>query len=135
MKGYWNGQPATFVGVEYEVKEPEVPTWWQGQFVGEVRQGLEISYQGSTWIIDNQYGDGFYKLTLGMGSPNCSHKSVSNISDDDFTYIPDEDVNRVLDREMFQVEHESNQCWLRDNFPEQFKKTQALLKHIKSINK
>lgn len=132
MKGYWNGEPATFVGVEYEVKEPEVNTWWQAQYVGEIRQGIEITYGGESWIIDNEHGDGFYKVTRGMGSPRCPHKSVSNISDNDFTYISDENINTVLDKDMISVEHESHQCYLREHFPEAYKRSQALIKSMKS---
>ncbi|MGG5486288.1 hypothetical protein [Gaetbulibacter sp. PBL-D1] len=131
MKGYWNGEPATFVGVLYQVQEPEIKTWWQAQYVGTMRQGIEVTYGGETWIIDNKYGDGFYKVTQGMGSPNCAHKSVSNISDDHFTYIPDEDIITDLNKDMLAVEHESHQCYLREHFPEAFKRSQALIKSLK----
>lgn len=132
MKGYWNGEPAEFKGIEYEVKEPKVPTYWYARFVGEKRQGIEVRYQGDSFIIDNQHGDGFYKLTRGMGSPRCAHKSLSNISDNDFTYIPDEQVNKILDRDMLAVERESHQCWLREHHPETHQRTQALIKSMNS---
>jgi len=75
-KGYWNGEHAQFIGVTYEVSKSDGPLHWQNRHVGQRRQGLQITYGTQTWIIDNEFGDGFHKVTSGFGSPTCGHKSV-----------------------------------------------------------
>ena len=131
--GYWNGEPATIKGVIYEVTKPETPTWWQAMHVGKQRQGLQISYSGSVWIIDNEHGDGFFKVTRGMGSPRCGHKSIHNPKF--LHYIPADQINRIVDVESIRLESEAHDKWLSENYPEQFAKSQALRSLMDSSNK
>lgn len=98
LKGEWGGAtgPVTFVGMTYEVMpDIDTPMDWKHVHSHTRRQGLEITANGQTWYIDNQHGDGYYKLTLGMGSPRCGHKSIGNPHD--IKYIPDEEIIKVYD--------------------------------------
>ena len=129
MKGYWNGEHATFRGVTYEVTEAkEGKLWWQNQFIGQRRQGIEITYRGETWIIDNEHGDGHEKVTRGMGSPRCSHKSISNPIN--IKYINDSEINNTVDVEAYNKEYHANREWCKKIDPVQFKKSEALRKSL-----
>ena len=129
MKGYWNGEHATFRGVTYEVTEAkEGKLCWQNQFIGQRRQGIEITYGDSTWIIDNEHGDGHEKVTRGMGSPRCSHKSISNPIN--VEYIDDSKINDTVDVEGYNKEFNANREWASKADPEAFERSEALRKSI-----
>lgn len=125
QNGFWEGEPtAKFVGVTYEVSEPEKPTWWTKSHVGKRRQGIQITYEGSTWIIDNEHGDGYFKVTEGMGSPWCSHKIVTNPLN--VIQIPDEEINTKKDLNALVEESMEHDAYLAKHFPEEFKQLVAL---------
>ncbi len=129
MKGYWDGEDATFKGVTYEVTEAkEGELWWQNQFIGQRRQGLEITYGDQTWIIDNEHGDGFYKVTYGKGSPQCGHKSVSNPIN--IEYINNDDIRQIVNVVALKKESEENRKWAKKVDPVTFEKSEALRKML-----
>ena len=127
MKGFWNGERATFKGVTYEVTKPEVSTWWQSRFIGQRRQGIEVTYEESTWIIDNQHGDGFFKVTRGMGSPRCPHKSIHNPIN--VEYLNDSEINKMLDTEGLKAESDAHRDWMKENHPELYERSETLRNH------
>lgn len=131
QKGYWNGEyAATFVAVLYKVGQAETQTWWQNRHIGQERQGILITYRGETWLIDNQHGEGYYKVTLGLGSPNVGHKSIANY--EIIRELPENEWKRGIDREALKAESEAHDAWLEKNFPEQFAKLQALKEGLKA---
>lgn len=130
MDGYWNGEPAKFVGVIYQVSPPQVATWWQAMYIGEERQGIEITYSGETWIIDNEYGDGFFKVTRGMGSPRCPHRSID--APMKLREIPESEINKILDKIGLEGERLKFDKWLEENYPEQARKSKALREAFKN---
>jgi len=131
MVGYWNGEEAEIKGVTYEVTEAEGKMWWQNQFIGQRRQGIEITYQKKKWIIDNEYGDGFYKVIYGMGSPRVGHKSISNPIK--IKHIKDNDINQIVDAVGLKEEQEENRKWAKEVDPEGFKKSEALRNALKNF--
>lgn len=130
MQGFWNGEPATFRGVTYELVEAPQPLWWQNCHVGQRRQGLEMTQGSETWIIDNEYGDGYYKVTIGMGSPRCGHKSVHNPIN--VEPIPDTDIRTVYDAEGLAIEATEHDDWMREKNPEEFERMQRLKAGLKA---
>lgn len=119
MKGYWNGENATFKGVTYEVTEvKEHKTWWQNQFIGHRRQGLEITHRGKTFFIDNENGDGYEKVVRGMGYPNFIHKTICNPVN--IEYIKDIDINTTIDLYAQNKERHANREWSKSVDPELF---------------
>lgn len=74
MQGFWNGLPAEITPVTYEIGPHDIDTalWWSKRLEGKRRQGLQIEQDGTSFIIDNEYGD---------GSPTHGHKSVHNPTD------------------------------------------------------
>jgi hypothetical protein len=136
-KGFWNGEPtATFVGVKYRVEKAEIETWWQNRVVGTIRQGLLITYGGETWLIDNEHGDGYYKVTTGMGSPRCGHKSLGNYTL--LMGIPDDEINTDYEKEEIDWENRLHDTWLENNHPEVYKRMislkESLLAHREKYN-
>jgi hypothetical protein len=132
LTGYWNGdKSANFIGVIYKVDKAPTPTWWQNRVVGTERQGLMITYANQTWLIDNECGDGYYKLTEGLGSWRCGHKSLA-----DYTIvreIPDEEIIMQYNEEKLAEETRLHDEWMEQNYPEDFKKLQALKASIRSF--
>lgn len=128
-QGYWNGEPAQFKVVLYQVLKPKVATWWTNSHVGEIRQAIQITYGNQTWIIDNQHGDGYYKVTTGQGSPTCSHKSISDyeIIED----VPEEKWQKEYDHEAIRKENELHDQWMERNHPEEHKRMLALREGLK----
>ena len=135
QNGYWNGEPtATFVGVTYEVtKIEDTPLSWLNSHVGKRRQGIQITYSGQTWIIDNEHGDGYYKVTKGFGSPRCGHKSVTNPIN--VTEIPDCDINTFYNYPAMRAENEAHDKYIEQINPEEFKRLKSLRSMINRIDK
>jgi hypothetical protein len=127
--GYWNGEPAQFKAVLYRVLEPETKTWWTISHVGEIRQAIQINYGGETWIIDNQHGDGYYKVTAGQGSPRCGHKSITDY--EILGDVPEENWQIQYDHEAIKKENEAHDQWMARNHPEDHKKLMALREGLK----
>jgi hypothetical protein len=129
LKGYWNGEPtATFEGVNYRVEKAETPTWWQNRVVGTIRQGILITYAGETWLIDNEHGDGYFKVTEGMGSPRCGHKSLGGYTIIDT--ISDSEIKTAVDRDGLTKEELQHDKWMQENFPETFERLQSLKRSL-----
>lgn len=132
LTGYWNGdKSATFIGVIYKVDKAPTPTWWQNRVVGTERQGLVITYANQTWLIDNECGDGYYKLTQGFGMWQCGHKSLA-----DYTIVkevPDEEIITEYNSEKLAEESQLHDEWMEQNYPEDFKRLQALKASIRSF--
>ena len=125
MKGFWNGEPAKFKGLEYTVTEvKEKPLSWQNSLVGTRRQAIEIDYSGHTFIIDNQDGLGFIKVTEGRGLFKFAHKSVINPIN--ISYINDKEVNKQLKTRLIRTQKAQYKSWALINHPQEYKRLQAL---------
>jgi len=75
---FWDGNPcrARYLTVVV-ANDPTLPDYWAKSYIGTVRKAIEISiikrgFLGSnkleTFIIDNERGNGYFKITKGMGS-------------------------------------------------------------------
>jgi hypothetical protein len=135
LKGYWNGEPtATFTACIIKPKEnTEKPMYWYNVFSGKERQAIEITYAGQTWIIDNNVGDGYLKVTKGQGSPSYGHKSLDNY--DFVRYIPESELNIVYDRMLADEEQQEINEYQKMNYPEAFEQHQRLLKSLTDYQK
>lgn len=135
LKGFWNGEhAATFTAcIVKPIKNDKAPMHWYNVFAGEERQGIEITYGGEKWIIDNETGDGYYKVTTGMGSPSCGHKSYCEY--EFVRYLPKEDM--LIARSPMAEFSESNKIdeYQKANFPEEFEKNKRLLAALQSYQK
>lgn len=129
QKGFWNGEPALFTGVIYEVTASNNPTHWQNRHVGKRRQGIFVHYKRQTFMIDNEHGDGYYKVTKGMGSPARGHHSVENPTN--MLHIQDKHINTFYDTAALKKEVEELDQWTKENHPEVYEKIIAIREMLK----
>lgn len=126
--GYWNGEPtANYEGISYEVSAVEKPPLhWQNAFVGTRRQGLRITFQDQTWIIDNEHGDGHYKLNEGKGMWTAGHKSV--VDPKNIMPLDDCEIRQLdaLGRRTMLKEEVTYDEWASKAHPTEFARLQAL---------
>lgn len=76
MQTYWNGEPCEARKVRVIIGPSERPTWWCANLAGAEREAVRVEYGGRTFYLDNQHGDGWRKVTEGMGSPSYGHYSL-----------------------------------------------------------
>lgn len=126
LNGYWNGEPATFTAFTYKVKkQDEIPLHWQNSNEDDIRQAIEITYCGRKFAIDNKFGDGYHKVTEGLGSPRCGHKSV-DLNSTCKTYISKEELVMDFDSYGLLQEEAKHDIFCMENNPEEYKKMVAL---------
>lgn len=81
---YWNFEPCEarivriVVGNSGRFEKP-----WFEPYLGTIREAVEVKYGRYTFYIDNQFDNGWRKVTEGRGSPMWGHSSI--------------DAERVLD--------------------------------------
>lgn len=80
VRTYWNGEEATARRVVVVVGPPLRPTWWCADLFGQRRNAVEVIYGGRSFFLDDDNGDGWYKVTVGRGSPNVFHRSLPDTS-------------------------------------------------------
>lgn len=131
LLGYWNGQPtAQFEGITYEVTHVEkTPLHWQNSVVGTRRQGIQIHYEDHKWVIDNEHGEGYYKLTEGKGMWTSGHKTVENPMS--VILIPDSDIKKQVNTFGLKREMELHDRWMEEKYPATYKRVLALREESK----
>lgn len=76
---YWNGEPTPARKVRVRVTEPVATTWWFADLVGTERAAVEVTYGGDTFLLDDEDGSGWRKVTEGRGGPRWPHRSLSGV--------------------------------------------------------
>lgn len=76
----WNGEPAYGRKVYVRVGSVGKPTYWYAGMEGTRRKAVEVEYEGQTFFLDNEDGQGWHKVTAGLGSPQAGHLSLPNDS-------------------------------------------------------
>jgi hypothetical protein len=128
VRGKWNGDTnILFCAVDYVVQQPSNPMWWSAHHVGETRQGILVlnPEDGYRFLIDNKFGDGWYKVAVGNGSPGCGHKSadvawVSNIDVDVVAWV------RVPDWEGIKAENQMHEEAIKKSDPIAYERLMAI---------
>ena len=77
---YWNGEKCTARKVKVIVGTSMRPTWWCADMKGHTRRAVEVRYHDQTFLLDNEDGQGWAKVTLGFGTPNWGHSSLPSDS-------------------------------------------------------
>lgn len=126
---FWNGERCECFAINYIVEQSETPLYWGNSIIGQSRQGLVIKYNGDTFIIDNQHGEGWNKITKGQGMFRYAHKSVwsSKMS----TLLDKSKIIKIYDKDATMLEEKNHEKWAEQNYPELHKKLIALKKLIK----
>jgi len=132
QKGYWNWEHVVFTAcIVKPIENKEKPMYWCNVFAGQERQAIEITCNTETWIIDNNVGDGYLKVTIGGGSPSCGHKSYSGY--EHVRYLENEEMitsfNIDLEREEDNIINE----YQKKNFPTEYAENQELLASLRSF--
>jgi hypothetical protein len=102
---FWNGEPTLCRRVRVRLDAPIPTAWWCAGMEGTERDAVRIDYHGEVFYIDNQggdprephafrSGDGWLKVTLGMGGPDYGHAAIRNC-----TEIGEQPGNRIPGRE------------------------------------
>lgn len=74
---YWNGELAPARRVTLVVADaPQFPLYWARDAVGTTRDAVEVAYDGETFYLDDEFGQGWGKVTAGHGSPRLSHRNL-----------------------------------------------------------
>lgn len=74
---WWNGDPAEGRRVRVIVADCETQTdYWARQYVNTARDAVEVTYQGRTFYLDDQDGEGYAKVTQGKGAPYWPHRGL-----------------------------------------------------------
>ncbi len=131
MIGYWDNQQVEVVGVTYTVTKSPQPLHWQNHYAGKKRQGLKIKQKAFEFIIDNEHGDGYLKLTEGRGSFMYGHKSV--VDPISVIEIPDDQINTKYDTEALEAESYARDKWMAENHPKEFKRLLELRQGAKEL--
>lgn len=79
MNAYWNGEPALAEQVVVTVPEwrdGDPPAAWWEPFAGTERRAVIVVYNNDRFILDDEDGSGYQKVTQGFGGPSWPHRSL-----------------------------------------------------------
>lgn len=95
---FWNGQPCMVDFVLYRpIITPETPKKaWYRVHEGQHRQGIIIKSWGEPFLIDNERGQGYQKITAGAGMWTSGHKSCDSYKIE--RRIDPDEVKKVFDK-------------------------------------
>lgn len=125
-KGYWNGEPkAIFTAcIVRLLSDDKHPLWWQNAFPGKEIQGIEVRFSTEIWIISNDDGTGYHKVTKGLGSPQCGHKSLSTF--EFVRYIHENEMITKIDRDLIKENEKVIDDYQRFTNPKEYERLQYL---------
>lgn len=81
LRTYWNGMPTAARRVRVRVGTSMLPTWWCAELKGTERRAVEVTYGSDRFLLDDETGQGWAKVTLGRGSPEYGHRSLPDDSE------------------------------------------------------
>lgn len=136
QKGFWNGEPtATFTACIIKPKEnKERPMHWYNPFAGQEMQAIEFTQDGQTCVIYNQDGTGYHKVTIGLGSPRCGHKSF-DAGYEIVRYIPEHEMIKAIDHDLIKREEKAIADYQIKTNPVEFERSQSLLKSLREFQR
>jgi hypothetical protein len=73
----WNGERCFARRVMVRVGTPHVHSLWCEPLAGTIRFAVEVTYSGQTFYLDDYYGQGWFKVTEGKGSPRWGHSTLA----------------------------------------------------------
>lgn len=132
MTARWNGQPCDVkvIRIVMNGTEDNPVLFWGKAFYGMERQALLVTQGSSQFVIDNEDGTGWLKVTVGMGSPSYGHRSIFGYTIVSTGEKPKQ-YNASEQRELHRVADE----YLKARYPEEFEKSLRLRKAAEEIGK
>lgn len=128
--GFWNGEPAKYRAVMLKVEdqtEEEIAHFkkhfpnrkqymWFKPYVGAYMEAIEVHYKEhgqkediKPFYLANIDGTGLYKVTKGMGAPDCGHKSINGVVS---SYVGSDNTTHTTKELRDGVEKEIDNWWL-----------------------
>lgn len=83
QRTYWNGEPAKVRKVFVKVGPAAKSTYWYAGLEGTIRKAIEVEQAGCRFLLDDEDGSGWQKVTVGKGGPSFPHSSLSGEIVDD----------------------------------------------------
>lgn len=132
MKALWQNEQCDVKVLKIKIlPSPEDPVcYWGKVFYYQERQALLVTQGSQQFLIDNEDGTGYLKVTVGLGSPSYGHRSI-------FNYEIVEEVfyakmhNPATEQELYRLVDEYHQA----NNPEEFEKIKVLRETIYKMKK
>lgn len=145
-EGFWNGEPAKFHVVNLIVADQTQESkdhfekfnpgrkqyLWYKAFVGEVMQAIEVHYGDSDpFYLANIDGTGLYKVTDGMGSPQCGHKSIN--CEKVVNFVAEEDWIHISKELIDKVNQEVEDWWINEVGSEEYLAHKERMEALKAV--
>ncbi len=136
----WHGIPVqTRFGLARVKTNKEKPLYWynyevamsETEFQGyALISAIEVTTENSTFLISNHFGIGVLKLIKG-GWPSSAHFSFDD--DAEFTEHKEfEKFDGTFDLDGYEKHEAARRRWQKENFPEDFDRSERLRKLFKS---
>jgi hypothetical protein len=127
----WNGEPcqASFVNIKILPTEVTNLAWWK-PFEGEVRRVIEIEQNGHKFLIDNEDGLGYSKITHGGGFMHGS-RHFDGMNYEVVGYTPEPEIVTVFNPEAYASTAKRADDYWRIAKPDEFWQLQALKAMVK----
>ena len=77
---FWNGEPTPARRVVARVGHSPRASWWCAEMEGMERKAVEVTYDGHRFLLDNEDGSAWNKVTYGQGAPQYGHSSLPDDS-------------------------------------------------------
>jgi hypothetical protein len=74
---FWNNEPCDVRHVVVKVGKAEKLSFWYAPLEGQNRLCLEVRQHGRSFLMDNEDGSAWHKVTVGRGTMWLGHKSIS----------------------------------------------------------
>lgn len=73
---YWNGELTECRRVTVIVGKAPMTSWWCADLEGQIRNAVEVTYNGVVSYLDDEDGSGWAKVTEGFGGPRWPHRGL-----------------------------------------------------------
>ena len=130
-KALWNGEPCTFevINVELTETDPRFPNYWGAAFLGQVRQAIRVQSWGEPFVIDNEDGSGYTKITKGAGMWTAAHRGIGPHRE--LGPVPRTEWNTGFNPRKCEADEATIRAYWMERDPEGVKKSDALLAYLK----
>jgi hypothetical protein len=73
----WNGEKCKARRVVIRVGKADKPTYWYAHLEGQEIRAVEVDYRGEKFLIADEDGNGWHKVSVEGGGPHWGHKSIA----------------------------------------------------------
>lgn len=123
---FWNGEPCKvrFLYILIKPTECKNLAWWK-PFEGTIRQVAEVTLWGDPFIIDNEDGLGYAKLT-GGGMWTQGSRHYDSVNYDIVCDVKEGEIVSVFSKEKYDETEACSDAYWRQRKPDEFERLQKL---------